>query len=79
MAKNDKGATITIVENTKRAISLVCWLIGILIKATAKLTPIKIVANTSKLFKIKRCLLVKLIMSIYSCVVALFGSVDYTT
>ena len=58
IANNDNGAMITIEENIKRAISLVCWLIGILIKATNKLTPTKIAASTSRLFKIKRCLLV---------------------
>ena len=46
---------ITAVESITRNNPHVPWLIGILIKATNKPTPIKIAVNDKRVFKIKRC------------------------
>ena len=66
-AVND--TVITAAESITRNNSHAPWLIGILIKATNKPTPSKIAANDKRVFKIKRCLLVNVAISLYLCMI----------
>ena len=70
MIKKAVNDTVIIaVESITRNNSHVPWLIGILIKTTNKPTPSKTAANDKKVFKIKRCLLVNVAISLYLCCV----------